>query len=53
MVCLLPLAAERAALPDANDRERVLKEQLLDCCVNCCLSLARFVDLGRLGVNWL
>lgn len=34
MVCLLSLVAEPAAMPDANDREGVLKEQLLDCCID-------------------
>lgn len=52
MVCLLSLAAERAAMPDANDRERVLKEQLLHCCINA-LPATRWVDLGRRWVNWL
>lgn len=48
MLCLVSLAAERAAMADANGRGRVLKEQLLDwrCLINA-VSFSRWLGWFR------
>lgn len=44
MLCLASLAAERAAMADANGRDRVLKEQLLDWrCLSNAVSFTRWL----------